>query len=105
MAGCIIGAIGIYPIFILMTHFANPDLEAAMNNAPAVVIADPAECSFQFAPSELKEHIKFTSSCDILKGLLGQYSVSYKTEDGPRGSLASVRFGDRVIESIDIKDM
>jgi hypothetical protein len=105
MAGCIIFAIATYPIFMCITHFANPGLEAAMKNAPAVVIADPTECHFQFAPSELKHHIKFTSSCDILKGLLGQYSVSYKTEDGSRGSLASVKLGDRVIESIDITDM
>src|SRR6187200_2305487 len=35
-------------IFKGITHYANPDLEKALATSPVIVIADPAECSFQF---------------------------------------------------------
>ena len=56
-----------FPIFQGLTHFANPKLEAALAAAPVTVIADPAECSFQFNPVGVA---KFTTSCDIAKSAL-----------------------------------
>ena len=45
-----------FPIFQgPITHFANPALEAALASAPVTVIADPAECSFQFNPVGIDE--------------------------------------------------
>jgi hypothetical protein len=43
-----------------------------------VIVADPAECSFQFNPTGTT---KFTSSCDVAKQVLAAGSVSYETED------------------------
>jgi len=43
----------------------NPALSKANETVKVVVIADPADCSFQFNPTGLS---KFTNSCDIAKG-------------------------------------
>lgn len=76
-----------------------------MKEAPAVVIADPRDCSVQFVPSELKAHIKLSSSCDILKNLLNKYSVSYTSEDAPPGAMARVKIGNMTIEGVDLKNL
>ena len=105
LTGCFLAAVTYYPLFMALTHFANPDLELAMSKNPAVVIADPSDCSFQFVPGELKGHVKFTSSCDLLKNLLSSYSVSYSNEEAPKGSLAIVKFGNKSISSVSIQGM
>jgi len=102
MAGCLLAALTYFPIFKALTHYANPALEAAAANSPAVVIADPKDCSFQFVPGELKSHVKFTNSCDLVKNLLNSRSVPYTNQTAAVGTLASVRIGDTVIESVDL---
>lgn len=101
MAGCLLAALTYFPIFKALTHYANPALEAAALNSPAVVVADPKDCSFQFVPSELKSHVKFNSSCDVVKNLLNGRSVNYTNEPAEPGTLASLRIGDTVIQSVD----
>ena len=68
----------------------------------AVVVADPADCSFQFVPGELKGHVKFSNSCDIVKNLLNGRSVTYTNEAAPAGTLASVKIGSTVIQSANL---
>src|SRR5690606_32345157 len=75
MAGCLLAAITYFPIFKALTLYANPALDAAAKANPAVVVADPKDCSFQFVPGELKGHVKFSNSCDIVKNLLNARSV------------------------------
>ena len=96
MAGCIIAALTYFPIFKALTHYANPALEAAQNSSPVVVVADPAECQFQFNPTGTK---KFTSSCDIAKAKLAAASVNYKNEEAAPGTPASIKVGDKVLNS------
>lgn len=105
MAGCLLAAVTYFPIFKALTHYANPALEAAAQNSPAVVVADPKDCSFQFVPGELKGHVKFTNSCDIVKNLLNARSVTYTNEAAPAGTLASVRIGSTVIQSVAVAGM
>src|SRR5690606_31591622 len=105
MAGCLLAAVTYFPIFKGLTYFANPVLAEATRNSPAVVVADPKDCSFQFVPSELKSHVKFNSSCDIVKHLLDARSVPYVNEEAPPGTLASVRIGETVIQSVDIRNL
>lgn len=102
MAGCLLAAITYFPLFKGLAHYANPALEAAAQANPAVVVADPKDCSFQFVPGELKSHVTFNNSCDIVKNLLNTRSVSYANESAPAGTLASVRIGETVIESVDL---
>ncbi len=97
MSGCLIAAVCYFPIFTALTHYANPDIEAASTNNPIVVIADPATCSFQFDPVGKKT---FTSSCDVAKGRLANLGVPYANE-AQENIVAAVRIGDRVIPSFE----
>ena len=105
MLGCVLSAIVIYPVYMGFTHFGNPALEKAMRESPVVVIADPKDCSFALIPTELKKHIKFKSSCDLLKNILNQYSVSYTNVKAPRGSVARAIVGQFNVTGVDISNM
>ncbi|VVD83895.1 MULTISPECIES: MFS transporter [Pandoraea] len=100
MAGCLLAALLYFPIFKALTHYANPALEAATARSPITVIADPNECSFQFNPVGTS---KFTSSCDIAKSYLSRAGLNYHNEAAPAGTIASVKIGDKVIQSVDGK--
>src|SRR5690606_10425982 len=65
--------------------------EAAVASAPVVVVADPAECSFQFDPIGRKT---FTSSCDVAKSALARSGIPYSNEAAAPGETAVVRVGD-----------
>ena len=96
MAGCLLAVITYFPLFQGLTHYANPALEAAQAKAPATIIADPADCSFQFNPVG---NIKFTNSCDVAKAALVARSVPYENVAGPAGSTAQIKIGDTVIDA------
>ena len=64
LAGFLLAALTYFPIFKAITHYANPKLETALASSPVTVIADPAECSFQFKATGTE---KFTTSCDVAK--------------------------------------
>lgn len=96
MAGCLIAAVTYFPLFKALTHYANPALEAALTSAPVTVTADPSQCQFLFNPTGTK---KFTSSCDIARTALSQASVGYTNVEAPAGTVASIKIGDKVIQS------
>jgi MFS family permease len=90
LAGCVLAAVTYFPAFRAITHYANPALEQAVSSAPVTVVADQAECSFQFDPVGKKV---FTSSCDIAKSALAKTGIPYESEAAPPGSVALVRVG------------
>jgi MFS family permease len=94
MAGLLLACLTYFPLFKAITHYANPALEMAVNAAPVVVVADPAECSFQFNPVGTS---KFTTSCDVAKSSLVKRGVPYENEAAPAGTKASVKVGPHVI--------
>jgi MFS family permease len=96
LAGFLLAVVTYFPIFKAITHFANPQLEQALATAPVTVVADPAECSFQFNPVGIS---KFTSSCDIAKSALVALSVNYNNEKAPPGTKASVKIGEETISA------
>ncbi|HEY5781094.1 MAG TPA: MFS transporter, partial [Lysobacter sp.] len=79
-----------FPIFKGLTHYANPAVEEARANAPAVVHADPATCSFQFDPIGKKV---YTNSCDIAAAALAKAGIPYEVQVSPAGSRAKVSIG------------
>jgi MFS family permease len=101
MAGCLIAALTYFPIFKALTHYGNPALAAASAASPVTVVADPQQCAFQFVPGELKSHVTFRSSCDIVKGYLAGKNIPYVNEAAPAGSVASVKIGSQVIPGFD----
>ena len=96
MAGCLLAVLTYFPVFKMLTEAANPDLAAAQAKNKVVVVANPAECSFQFNPTGTS---KFTSSCDVAKQLLAANSVSYETEAAPAGTTAIIKIGNDTIPS------
>jgi MFS family permease len=98
LTGMALAVLTYFPIFKGLTHFANPALEMALQNSPVVVVADPADCQFQFNPTGTK---KFISSCDIAKAKLVAASVNYRVENAAPGTIASVKVGDKTIQSFD----
>jgi MFS family permease len=96
MAGCLIAALTYFPLFKGLTHYANPAIEEASASAPAVVVADPDTCSFQFDPVGKKQ---FTSSCDIATAALAKAGVPYTVQEAPAGTIATVMVGDTEVSS------
>ena len=96
LAGFLLAALTYFPIFKGITHFANPRLEAALNAAPVVVVADPSECNFQFKATGTE---KFTTGCDIAKSALVNMSVNYTNQDAPKGTPAQVKVGEQTLST------
>lgn len=98
MIGCLIAALTFFPIFRGLTHYANPQIEAAQTNSPVVVVADPRECSFQFDPVG---GAHFTSSCDVAKSVLAGQRIPYSNEAAPAGTVAIVKVGGTTLAAFD----
>jgi MFS family permease len=99
LTGCLLAVVTYFPLFGALARYANPELVAAQEAAPVVVVADPRECSFQFNPVGTSH---FTSSCDIAKSLLANKGISYTNEMAPAGSVARIRIGAETIESVKV---
>ena len=95
LAGCLIAALTYMPVFQMLTKVANPVLYKA-HQTEVTVVADPADCSFQFNPTGT---LKFTNSCDMAKAQLARTSVNYRTVAAPAGSVAEIKIGDTVVPS------
>jgi len=102
MLGCVLAVLTYFPVFKALTAAANPDLAAAQERNKVVIVADPAECSFQFNPTGTA---KFTSSCDVAKQVLASASVSYDAVDAPAGTPAMIKIGTTEIPSFSAKGL
>ncbi|SDZ60357.1 MFS transporter [Pseudomonas sp. NFIX28] len=98
MAGCILAALTYFPIFKALTQYGNPEVFSAQERNPVTVIADPAQCSFQFDPVG---KAKFTSSCDLAKSVLAKKAIPYANEKAEPGTVAQIRIGDKVLPSFE----
>ena len=96
MAGCLLAVLTYFPVFKAITAAANPELAAASAAAPVTVVADPADCAFQFDPVGKKT---FASSCDLAKSALANAGVSYANKAARAGAVASVEIGAVTIPS------
>jgi hypothetical protein len=56
---------------------------------------DPARCSFQGSP--VAREVDFRSDCDLAKRTLAQAAVNYTVIEGPAGTAATVKIGDKLI--------
>ncbi len=98
LGGCLLAALTYFPLFGALTHFANPAIEQARQASPITVLADPADCRFQFDPIG---KALFTNSCDIAKGALAKAGAPYENEAAPTGAVASVRVGNVTVVAFD----
>jgi MFS family permease len=97
LGGCLLAAVTYFPIFHGIGSYANPDLAAAAEKSPVVVVSNKADCSFQFNPVSTAD---FVTPCDIAKAALVNKGIPYKNEEGPAGQ-ASVKIGGQAIASYD----
>ena len=102
LGGCLLAAVTYFPLFGALTHFANPAIASARQTNPIVVVADPADCHFQFDPIG---KARFTSSCDIAKSALAKSGAPYENEAASPGAVASVRIGDVTVVAFDGGDL
>jgi MFS family permease len=98
MLGCVLAALTYMPLFKALTVAANPQLAAAVASAPVTVVADPADCAFQFDPVG---KTVFNSSCDLAKSYLAKAGVTYTNQAAPAGTLAQVKIGDQTLTAFD----
>ena len=97
-----LAAVSFFPGFHMLTQAVNPGLASAAATAPAVVIADPADCSFQF---DLIGRSEFKSSCDIARSALTSAGIPYRNEAAPAGTLAIAQIGNLPVQSVDGRHM
>lgn len=90
LGGCALAALTYFPAFEALTRFGNPALAAARQAAPISVVADPADCSFQFDPVGRRV---FDRSCDVAKSALARAGIPYDNEPAKAGTTARVRIG------------
>jgi MFS family permease len=100
MAGCLIGAMTLFPIFRMISTNANPALEKAYETVKVQVVADPATCGDLFNPVGTRV---FTNPCDTARAFLASSSVKYSTTSGAAGSPVKILVGDKEVPYTDAK--
>jgi len=100
MAGCLLAVLTYFPLFHALTTYANPKLEAAIEKSPITVVSDPANCGLILNLTGTKV---FTSACDVTRTFLANAGVNYDKVDGPAGTVATVKFGDKAVVGYDAK--
>jgi MFS family permease len=98
LLGCLLAVLTYFPLFKTLAVAANPQLAAAAERAPVSVIADPADCAFQFDPIGRQT---FASSCDVAKSHLAGAGISYESRPAPAGAMAVVQVGQVAVPSFD----
>ncbi|NRF67634.1 MFS transporter [Aquincola sp. S2] len=98
MLGCLIAAATYFPIFKALTQYANPAIFEAQAKNPVTIVADPAQCSFQFDPVG---KARFTSSCDIAKSAMAKRAINYTNEVAPAGTAATIKIGPTIIPAFE----
>ena len=98
LGGCLLAALLYFPVFHALTIAANPALAHAQATAPVKVVANSAQCSFQFDPVEVND---FVTSCDIAKNILANASVNYSNESAPAGAIAKIVIGGKEIPAFE----
>ncbi|SDV46336.1 MFS transporter [Chitinasiproducens palmae] len=92
MLACLLLAVTTQPIFRVLTHYANPKLEAFQRNAPVTVHASGCNFSLFAAPS---------SDCDRIRTFLSAAGVSYEQAPQLRGRAAHTTIGRVEVEGAD----
>ncbi|MFG1297947.1 MFS transporter [Xanthobacter variabilis] len=83
LAGCLIAAASYFPLFNLITTYANPPLEKAVQNVRVTVVADPAGCGSLFNPVGTRV---YNQPCDLARDFLAKAGVKYSSVPGTPGA-------------------
>ncbi|MGB9090091.1 MAG: MFS transporter [Pseudomonas farsensis] len=97
MIGLLLATVCYFPMFKALSHYANPQIDAASRQAPIVVNANPQGCTFQFDPVG---KARFDSPCDKVKTFLVKQGLPYSSV-AVAGNDVSVSIGDKTINGFD----
>ena len=97
MVGLLLATVLYFPLFKALSHYANPQIDAASRQAPIVVTADPQSCTFQFDPVG---KARFDSPCDKVKTFLVKQGLPYSSVS-VAGSDVVVNIGEKTINGYD----
>ena len=97
MVGLLLATVCYFPMFKALSHYANPQIDAASREAPIVVSANPQGCTFQFDPVG---KARFDSPCDKVKTFLVKQGLPYSSVEAA-GSEVQVSIGDETINGFD----
>jgi MFS family permease len=100
MAGCLVGALTLFPIFKMISTNSNPALEKAYESVKVQVVADPAGCGDLFNPVGTRV---FSAPCDTARAFLANSSVKYSTVAAPAGSPVKIVVNDKDVTYADAK--
>ena len=98
MMGLLLATVLYFPLFKALSHYANPQIDAASRQSPIVVMADPSTCTFQFDP---EGKARFDSPCDKVKTFLVKQGLPYTSEAAAPGTDVQVSVGDQQIKGFD----
>ena len=98
MIGLLLATVCYFPMFKALSHYANPQIDAASRQAPIVVSADPQTCTFQFDPVG---KARFDSPCDKVKTFLVKQGLPYSSVSSASGSNVVVSVGEQKINGFD----
>ncbi|MFG1478230.1 MFS transporter [Xanthobacter sp. V4C-4] len=94
LAGCLIAAASYFPLFNLITTYANPQLERAVQNVRVTVVADPGNCGSLFNPVGTRI---YSQPCDIARDTLAKAGVKYSTLPAAPGAPVELKVNDQVV--------
>jgi hypothetical protein len=94
LAGCVLAALGWFPLFKGLTRYAHPAAFQAARSSPVAVVAHDDDCGLQLDPLERGAP---ATSCDVAQVWLAKRAIPYRTAQAPSGTIASVRVGDRTV--------
>ncbi|WP_327439279.1 MFS transporter [Pseudomonas donghuensis] len=98
MLGLLLATVLYFPLFKALSHYANPQIDAASRQAPIVVMADPQGCTFQFDPVG---KARFDSPCDKVKTFLVKQGLPYSSAEAAAGTEVVVSIGEQKISGFD----
>ena len=98
MMGLLLATVLYFPLFKALSHYANPQIDAASRQSPIVVMADPSTCTFQFDPVG---KARFDSPCDKVKSFLVKQGLPYTSVSAAPGTPVQVSVGEQQIQGFD----
>lgn len=94
LAGCLVAAASYFPLFNLITTYANPPLERAVQTVRVSVVASPGECGSLFNPVGTRI---YSAPCDLARDFLAKAGVKYATTAAPAGTPVELRINNEVV--------
>ncbi|MFW0756383.1 MFS transporter [Pseudomonas sp. H11T01] len=99
LAGFVLTAVCLFPIFKSLALHSNPDLVNAQEKFPIVLEVNNEQCSFMFNPTGTR---RFVTLCDVARQALSAAGVSYTTNMNVAPEDSVIKVGSTIIRVADV---